>query len=100
MDASNLVIASIDIGHHGGPPPEPLDSDVAALARDLQRCAAASDMHAARQALQAFVERSLALRFPNPPLLTRTSIHALVQQLYGSCGFAACTALVLLHALL
>jgi hypothetical protein len=72
---------------------------VAALARDLQSCAVASDMRAARQALQAFVDRSMARRLPNPPLLTRTSIQALVEQLDGSCGFAACKALSLLHHL-
>jgi hypothetical protein len=73
---------------------------VAALARDLQRCAAASDVHAARQALQAFEERSLARRLPDATLMTRASIQALAKQLDGSCGFAACSALVVLHALL
>jgi hypothetical protein len=73
---------------------------VAALARDLQSCAVASDMRAARQALQAFVERSLARRLPNTPLLTRASIQALATQLDGSCGFAACSALAFLYALL
>jgi hypothetical protein len=47
---------------------------VAALARDLQRCTVASDMHAAREALQAFEERSLVRQLPNTPLLTRASI--------------------------
>jgi hypothetical protein len=57
-------------------------------------------MESARKALRAFVERSLAWRLPNAPLLTRASIQALVEQLDGSCGFAACSALALLHALL
>jgi hypothetical protein len=100
MNASELFAIDVGICRHGPPPPQPLDADVAALACDLQRCAATSDMHAARQALQTFKERSLARRLPNAPLLTSASIQALAKQLDGSCGFAACSAFALLHALL
>ncbi|KIZ05470.1 hypothetical protein MNEG_2479, partial [Monoraphidium neglectum] len=57
-------------------------------------------MEAARHALQAFVDRSLVRRLPNAPLLTSASLQALAEQLDGSCGFAACSALAFLLALL
>jgi hypothetical protein len=99
MNASNVVIAEVDIGRHGTLP-RGLYGDVAALARNLQRCAVAGDMHEARQTVQVFVQRSLARRLANTPLLTRASVQALATQLDGSCGFAACPALALLRALL
>jgi hypothetical protein len=72
---------------------------VAALARDLQRCAVASDTHAARQAYLTFARRCLTRCSTDVPLLTRTSIEALVEQLQGSCGFAACSSLLVLNGL-
>jgi hypothetical protein len=61
MKASDCLTMEVGIGRHGPPPPEPLDADVAVLARDLQRCAAVSDMESAREALEVFAQRCTAV---------------------------------------
>ncbi|KIZ05474.1 hypothetical protein MNEG_2483 [Monoraphidium neglectum] len=99
MNAFAPFISDRALGPRGSPPPEPLDADVAALARHLQHCAAASDTHAARQAYVTFFRRCLSRRSMDAPLLTHTSVEALVEQLQGCCGFAACSSLTVLDSL-